>query len=93
MKHHLQVKSAELDVRVFIMDAQAVSKLVLQQMGAGVLPGHLAQKLIDQGEELQVLKGSGKSLINVISIAQLEDKTLSNSAKETLGYLRTQLKR
>lgn len=93
MKHHLQVKSAELDVRVFIMDAQAVSKLVLQQMGAGVLPGHLAQKLIDQGEELQILKGSGKSLVNVISIAQLEDKTLSNSARETLSFLRSHLKR
>lgn len=93
MRHHLQVKSAELDVRVYIMDAQAVSKLILNQAGLGVLPGHLAQKLIDQGEELQILKGSGKNLINVISLAYLEEKTLAHSAKEVLGFLRSQLKR
>jgi DNA-binding transcriptional LysR family regulator len=93
MRHHLQVKSAELDVRVYIMDAQAVSKLILNQAGLGVLPGHLAQKLIDKGEELQILKGSGKNLINVISLAYLEEKTLAHSAKEVLGFLRSQLKR
>ena len=93
MRHHLQVKSAELDVRVYIMDAQAVSKLILNQAGIGVLPGHLAQKLIDKGEELQILKGSGKNLINVISLAYLEEKTLAHSAKEVLGFLRSQLKR
>jgi DNA-binding transcriptional LysR family regulator len=93
MRHHLQVKSPELDVRVYIGDAQAVSKLILNQVGAGVLPGHLAQKLIQNGEELQILKGPGKSLINVISIACLEEKTLTHSTKETLGFLRAQLKK
>jgi DNA-binding transcriptional LysR family regulator len=93
MRHHLQVKSPELDVLVYIGDAQAVSKLILNQVGAGVLPGHLAQKLIQNGEELQILKGPGKSLINVISIAYLEEKTLTHSAKETLGFLRSQLKK
>ena len=93
MKHHTQVKSAELDVKVYIQDAQALAKLILQQVGAGVLPGHLAQKLIDRDEEIQILKGSGKSLTNVISVAFLEEKTLTNSAKETFAFLRQQLKR
>jgi len=93
MKHHLQVRSAELDVKVYIMDAQAVSRLVLNGVGAGVLPSHLAQKLIERGEDLQVLKGSGKNLINAISIAYLEEKTLTNAAKETLNFLRYQLRK
>ncbi len=93
MKHHLQVRSPELDVRVYIMDAQAVSRLVLNGLGAGILPGHLAQQLIDRGEDLQILKGSGKSLINVISMAYLEDKTLTNAAKEARTFLRGRLRR
>jgi hypothetical protein len=93
MKHHLNVKGPELDVRVYITDAQAISKMILNQVGAGVLPGHLAQKLINRGEDLQILKGSEKNLINAISIAYLEEKTLTLAGKTTLEFLGNQLKR
>ncbi len=93
MKHHLHVKGPELDVRVYITDAQAISKMILNQVGAGVLPGHLAQKLINRGEDLQILKGSEKNLINAISIAYLEEKTLTLAGKTTLEFLGNQLKR
>lgn len=92
MKHHTQMKTPELDVRFYVMDAQALSKMILQGVGAGVLPGHLAQKLAEDGEEIQILKGSGKPLINSISLSFLEDKTLSHSAKGVLEYLRAGLK-
>jgi DNA-binding transcriptional LysR family regulator len=93
MKHHLQVRHPELDVRVYITDAQAISKMILNQVGAGILPGHLAQKLIARGEELVILKGSGSPLLNSISIAHLEDKTLTLAGKAALEHLRNQLKR
>ncbi len=93
MKHHTHVKGAELDVRVFIMDAQAISRMILHGDGAGVLPGHLVQKLLDSGEEIQILKGSAKPLINTISLAYLEEKTLTNSAKAVLEFLKNSLKK
>jgi DNA-binding transcriptional LysR family regulator len=93
MKHHFAVRNPELDVRVYITDAQAVSKLILNQVGAGILPGHLAQKLLNRGEELLILKGGSSPLLNTISIAHLEDKTLTTAGKAVLGHLRSQLKR
>lgn len=92
MKHHTSVKTPELDVRFYVMDAYALSRMILQGVGVGVLPGHLAQKIGDEGRDLQILKGSGKPLINSISLSWLEDKTLSHSAKAVLDFLRTALK-
>jgi DNA-binding transcriptional LysR family regulator len=93
MRHHFDVRNPELDVRVYITDAQAVSKLILNQVGAGILPGHLAQKLLNRGEELLILKGGSSPLLNTISIAHLEDKTLTLAGKSVLNHLRSQLKR
>jgi DNA-binding transcriptional LysR family regulator len=84
MKHHTGQKGAELDVRVYVMDAQAIAKLILQGTGAGVLPGHLLQRLSQTEENLQILRGSGKPLMNTISIAYLEDKTLTQAARSIL---------
>jgi DNA-binding transcriptional LysR family regulator len=88
MRHHTHSKSADLDVRLYITDAQAISKMITAGVGAGVLPGHLADKLIAQGEDLQILNGSGKPLYNTISLAYLEEKTLSPAAKATFDFLK-----
>jgi DNA-binding transcriptional LysR family regulator len=93
MKHHLQVRNPELDVRVYITDAQAISKMILNQVGAGVLPGHLAQKLMNRGEELQIIKTASNPLVNAISIAYLEEKTLTHAGRSAMDFLLGQLKR
>ena len=93
IKHHTQVKGAELDVRVYVMDAQAVSRMIMEGLGAGVLPGHLVSKLVEQDTGIQVLKGSNKPLFNTISMAYLEEKTLSTSAKAVFDFLRVGLKK
>lgn len=93
MKHHTQIKGAELDVRAYVMDAQAISRMILQGVGAGVLPGHLVQNLLAQDADIQVLKGSGKPLLNSISMAYLEEKTLNSSSKAVFEFLRQGLKK
>ncbi|MBS1959149.1 MAG: LysR family transcriptional regulator [Bdellovibrionales bacterium] len=91
MKHHAGMKAVDLDVRLYVMDAQAISKMILSGAGAGVLPGHLADKLVAAGEELQIMKGSGKPLHNTISIAYLEEKTLTPAAKSTFDFLKSNI--
>jgi len=91
MKHHTQTRSSDLDVKVFLMDAYGISKLVRQGVGLGVLPGHLVEKLIRSGDELQILKGSGKPLHNTISIAYLEEKTLTAATLSVLQFMKTKL--
>jgi DNA-binding transcriptional LysR family regulator len=93
MKHHTQTKGAELDVRVFVMDTQAILKMVMQGVGAGILPGYLVAKMIENGEQIQVLKGSNKPLVNAISLAHLEEKTLSSASKAAMEFLKSSLKK
>jgi DNA-binding transcriptional LysR family regulator len=92
MKHHTGHKGAELDVRFHVMDAQAIAKLIMLGAGAGVLPGHLIQRLSQTDDDLQVLKGSGKPLMNTISLANLEDKTLNQAARTILDTLKSAMK-
>ena len=73
------------------MDAQAVGKLILQGLGAGVLPGHMVQKLEKNGEEIQTLNGSGKPLHNTISVAYLEEKTLASSTIALLEFMKSRI--
>jgi len=91
MKHHTQTRSSDLDVKVFLMDAYGISKLIRTGVGVGVLPGHLVEKLIKSGDELQILKGSGKPLHNTISIAYLEEKTLTAATLAVLQFMKAKL--
>ncbi|MBC7396728.1 MAG: hypothetical protein H7333_04720, partial [Bdellovibrionales bacterium] len=70
-----------------------ISRMILQGVGAGVLPGHLVQNLIVQDADIQILKGSGKPLFNAISLAYLEEKTLNSSSKAVFEFLRQGLKK
>ena len=92
IKHHTTIKHPDLDVRVYVMDAQAVGKMITLGVGAGVLPGHLVNKLNRSGAEINVIKGSNKPLINMISIAHLEEKTLTPASKATLEFLKEHVK-
>lgn len=91
MKHHTQTKNADLDVKVFLMDAYGISKLIRKGVGLGVLPGHMVLRLIKGGDDVQVLGGSGKPLHNTISIAYLEEKTLTASTLAVLQFMKNRL--
>ena len=91
MKHHTNYKNSGLEVKVYVMDAQAVGRLITQGVGAGVLPGHLIQKLAASGEKLQVFPGSGKPLHNTISIAYLKEKTLTACSIAVLDFTKSKL--
>lgn len=92
MKQHTNLRSTDLDVRVFVMNAQAVGKLIQLGAGAGVIPTHLAKKINRDQEVIRIIKGSNKPLVNAISIACLEEKTLSPAAQAALSFLKETIK-
>lgn len=88
IKHHTTIKHPDLDVRAYVMDAQAVGKMIILGIGAGVLPGHLITKLNKNETQITIIKGSNKPLLNSISVAHLEEKTLTTASRAALDFLK-----
>jgi len=73
--HHLKRKNLRLNVKARVMDVQAVSRLIQLEMGAGILPQHVLDKLISvDGHNLIVFKGNGQPLRNKICLAYLNGR-------------------
>jgi DNA-binding transcriptional LysR family regulator len=89
--HHLDARNIPLEVRATVMDVQGLARLILEGVGAGVLPGHLYQKLQQEGHKLHRFKGCGKPLLNAISAAYLRERTHSPSALAALNFLKESL--
>jgi DNA-binding transcriptional LysR family regulator len=78
------------------MDVQAMSRLIVSGMGAGVLPRHVVDRLNTRGTPVHIFQGCGKPVTNAISLAYLRDRNHSRGALTTMNELRdavTRLKR
>lgn len=91
-EHHIGSKNLNLDVKATVMDVQGLSKLIVRGMGAGILPDHLFKRLIDQGKSIIKMEGCATPLENSISIAYIENRSLSTPAKTLLNWLQVELK-
>lgn len=89
--HHFRARGLRLNVRVTVMDVQAVARLILAGLGAGVLPEHLVAKLESEGHQIHRFKGCGKPSHNLIHIAQLAGRTHSPAATAVLKFLEEKL--
>ena len=89
--HHLKLLSPKIRMRASVMDVQAVAKLILSGLGAGVIPVHLVDKLEAEGQVLHRFKASGKPLKNSISIAQLEERSFSRQASALKTWFKREL--
>lgn len=91
--HHVGSKNLALDIRATVMDVQGIARLIVNGVGAGVLPSHLVTTLQKNGLKLTKLKGSGKPLQNRISLVHLRDRSHSPQALAALNELREVLKK
>lgn len=78
--HHLGTRNLNLNVRGVLMDVQGISRLVAAGLAAGILPGHLFEKLKKEGVRLHSFEGSGKPLRNTISMAYLPERSASTAS-------------
>lgn len=87
--YHYKKKNLSLNVKAWATNVQGVASLVKQGMGAAILPDHLIEKLIKQGQPLHVFKGKKSSLKNDISVAWIKDKPRSQASDEVLKHILT----
>jgi len=91
MLHHLKRKNLQLNVRAHIMDVQGVAKFITCGLAVGVLPDHVANRLVKEGEPIYIFEGRGKPLVNEIRLAKLKTVQLSIAAATTMEELRNKL--
>lgn len=86
-RHHLPGAKLKLNVKAHVMDAQSIARMILNCVGAGVLPQHVVSRLEKDGHSIHTFKGSNKPIKNTISLAYVEGRTQSPAAAALLDYL------
>ncbi|PIP96555.1 MAG: hypothetical protein COW00_19265 [Bdellovibrio sp. CG12_big_fil_rev_8_21_14_0_65_39_13] len=90
--HHLGSQVPELKMRASLMDVQGLAKLIINGTGLGILPEFTVNQLMQNGHELVQIEGSGNALQNPISLAMTKNRTQSKMVRETMEYLKTEIK-
>ena len=85
-QHHHQFKNFSPRVRAFAPEVSAVSSLIQNNLGVGILPTHHAEKL-----KLYRFKEKEKSLKNKISVAYLEKRSHSLVSVRALEQIKKSL--
>ena len=86
-KHHYGFTSMRLNVKAVLMNIEGVARLITSGLGAGILSHHMINKLRGRGVQLHVFQGRKGPLINKISIAYLEKKSISKAVSHLHSYL------
>lgn len=92
-KHHYHFGYFRPNMRASLMDVQGMAKMISEGMGAGILPLHVIKKNKRQRELLYLFEGSGKPLLNHLSLVSLKKRTHSLVVLETLQFLKKELLR
>jgi DNA-binding transcriptional LysR family regulator len=91
-RHHFQKsQSPELNCRAVVMDVRSVAQLIHQGLGLGVLPSYMIPVFAKEGQKLQIIKASGRSLRNQISLAHLKGRAHSLAANSLMKFFRERL--
>jgi DNA-binding transcriptional LysR family regulator len=93
LQHHFKGRDGSLNLRANAMDVQGVARLILNGLGAGVLPRYAVDQLKQDGKRLHVFEGSGQPLKNKISVARLAGRTQTMAAQLCLDYLKESVKK
>lgn len=86
-KHHYRFKGLSLNLRATLLDVQGVAQMIKFGKVAGVLPLHLIKKLDLIESNIHIFKGSGKPLLNEISLAYLSEKTQTPTVAKVIQYV------
>jgi DNA-binding transcriptional LysR family regulator len=88
--HHLKSTDVKLNVRAYTDSPKAIQSLIVQKVGAGVLPRHMAEEPQIK-KQIAEIPGSRKPLVWVIYLAHIEDRTQSPAIKSLLTEIHKSL--
>ena len=71
INHHIKRKNLNIDATVQVMDVQAVSRFIVKDFAAGVLPGQMVKQLQKNNHKIVCLPESKKILTNQLSLSCL----------------------
>lgn len=89
--YHLNARNISLSVKATVGDVRCVAKLILSEMGAGILPDHFIIELEKEAKHLYRFDGCGKALKNKISLAYLRERTHSPAVQSVVSFLKEKL--
>lgn len=90
LKQHVKAGQIQLKVKAYVADALAISRFITSGLGVGIIPGHHARKLVEQGYKLHEFDAKGKETNNKISVAVVKTRTQSTPVQKTLEFLLAQ---
>ena len=85
-EHHLK-KSFIPNARASLMDVQGMLRIIECGLGAGVLPLHVISRHNKLKNNLYVFDGGPKPLLNTVSMAYLDGRTLSSAARHSRDFI------
>jgi DNA-binding transcriptional LysR family regulator len=91
--HHYDFSNFRPRMRAALMDVQGIARMIIDEMGAGVLPLHVVKKLDNHGIPLKVIDGKNGPLRNHLNMVKLKKRSLSREARETLEFITGELKK
>ena len=92
LAHHYGINSIKLNEKASLMNARGVSRLIWSGLGVGILPKHMVQRFKELGEDFTIIKGSKTPMVNSLSVAYLNSKTMSSGGRECIDFLTLSLK-
>ncbi|MCB0378685.1 MAG: LysR family transcriptional regulator [Bdellovibrionales bacterium] len=87
LQQHVRGGQYNLNVRAYVADALGISRFIINGLGLGVLPGHHADKLIEQGYKLHIFDTKGKESKNTISMAAVGNRSHSAAVQSAIDFL------
>jgi len=92
-RHHFKNFKSTLRMRASVMDVQGLARLVINNLGAAVLPHHMVEAIKQRELEIFIFKGPGKTLVNEMSLALLKNRSYSKETKAAINFLKENLKK
>ena len=86
LKHHFGLTQIKLDIVLSVESVRAVITAVKHHLGLGVVPAHLVQTALDQGDLVCVLP-EARAMINRIAVVQLSAKIPTVTEKSFIRHV------
>ncbi len=85
-------KKFKLNICASMVNVQGVARMIIEDLGVGILPRHRIKKLQNEGHELHLFQDVNDPLLNPISLAHLEGVRKIPLMDEAISFIEESMK-